>query len=405
MVVLVNGGTASASEIVAGALQDHKRATVMGTQTFGKGSVQTIMPLGNNTALKLTTARYYTPSGRSIQAKGIEPDIVVDDPARALAARAARGRPRASPGQRQGRRRRRQAAARTPRRRRAGKATQAAAAPEDAASKPHRIRARTTTSSSRRRSNYLKGLPVTCAAPLDRRRPSRQRGQRAPSQASSLGRGVGSSRAMDDAQLLRYSRHILLAEFGIEAQERLLAAHALVVGAGGLGCAGRALSRRGRRRHASRSPTPTRSISPTCSARSCIATARSARPRSESARDALGAAQSRKSSRSRCKSASEAEHLDAARRRRRRGARLHRQLRHPPRGQPRLRAHASRWSRAPRSASTAQIAVFDLRDAPMPLLRLPVSRRRRGRGNALRRRWACSRRWSASSARCRRPRR
>jgi len=79
MVVIVDGGTASASEIVAGALQDHKRATVLGTQTFGKGSVQTIVPLGNNAGLKLTTARYYTPSGRSIQAKGIEPDIVVDD--------------------------------------------------------------------------------------------------------------------------------------------------------------------------------------------------------------------------------------------------------------------------------------------------------------------------------------
>jgi len=80
MVVLVNGGSASASEIVAGALQDHKRATIMGTATFGKGSVQTILPLGNNTAIKLTTARYYTPSGRSIQAKGITPDIVVEDP-------------------------------------------------------------------------------------------------------------------------------------------------------------------------------------------------------------------------------------------------------------------------------------------------------------------------------------
>ena len=79
MVVLVNGGSASASEIVAGALQDHKRAIIMGTQTFGKGSVQTILPLGNNTAIKLTTARYYTPSGRSIQAKGIMPDIVVEE--------------------------------------------------------------------------------------------------------------------------------------------------------------------------------------------------------------------------------------------------------------------------------------------------------------------------------------
>ncbi len=81
MVVLVNGGSASASEIVAGALQDHKRAVIMGTRTFGKGSVQTILPLGNSTAIKLTTARYFTPSGRSIQAKGIEPDITVEDPA------------------------------------------------------------------------------------------------------------------------------------------------------------------------------------------------------------------------------------------------------------------------------------------------------------------------------------
>jgi carboxyl-terminal processing protease len=80
LVVLVNGGSASASEIVAGALQDHKRAVIMGTQTFGKGSVQTILPLGNNTAIKLTTARYYTPNGRSIQAQGIQPDIVVEDP-------------------------------------------------------------------------------------------------------------------------------------------------------------------------------------------------------------------------------------------------------------------------------------------------------------------------------------
>ena len=79
MVVLVNAGSASASEIVAGALQDHKRAVIMGQPTFGKGSVQTILPLGNNTAIKLTTARYYTPSGRSIQARGIMPDIPLDD--------------------------------------------------------------------------------------------------------------------------------------------------------------------------------------------------------------------------------------------------------------------------------------------------------------------------------------
>ena len=79
LVVLINGGSASASEIVAGALQDHKRAVIMGTKSFGKGSVQTIIPMKDDTALKLTTARYYTPSGRSIQAEGIVPDIKLEN--------------------------------------------------------------------------------------------------------------------------------------------------------------------------------------------------------------------------------------------------------------------------------------------------------------------------------------
>ena len=81
LVVLVNEGSASASEIVAGALQDHKRATIMGSQTFGKGSVQTVRPLGPDTGIKLTTARYYTPSGKSIQARGIVPDVMLDETA------------------------------------------------------------------------------------------------------------------------------------------------------------------------------------------------------------------------------------------------------------------------------------------------------------------------------------
>jgi carboxyl-terminal processing protease len=88
LVVLINGGSASASEIVAGALQDHRRAIVVGTKSFGKGSVQTVMPLRGDGAMRLTTARYYTPSGRSIQALGVSPDIVVEQPVRAPAAEA-----------------------------------------------------------------------------------------------------------------------------------------------------------------------------------------------------------------------------------------------------------------------------------------------------------------------------
>jgi carboxyl-terminal processing protease len=87
MVVLINNGSASASEIVAGALQDHKRALIVGTRSFGKGSVQSILPMANGTAIKLTTARYFTPNGRSIQGKGIEPDVIVEDGMESFAVR------------------------------------------------------------------------------------------------------------------------------------------------------------------------------------------------------------------------------------------------------------------------------------------------------------------------------
>ena len=87
LVVLINNGSASVSEIVAGALQDHTSALIVGTRSFGKGSVQTILPMNNGTAIKLTTARYFTPNGRSIQGKGIDPDIIVEDGSEFLAVR------------------------------------------------------------------------------------------------------------------------------------------------------------------------------------------------------------------------------------------------------------------------------------------------------------------------------
>ena len=97
MAVVINGGSASASEIVAGAMKDHHRAVIIGTQSFGKGSVQTIMPVQDEGAIRLTTARYYTPSGRSIQALGVAPDIIVEQrlPEEAAAPRSRRSSRRA----------------------------------------------------------------------------------------------------------------------------------------------------------------------------------------------------------------------------------------------------------------------------------------------------------------------
>ncbi len=243
MVVLVDGGTASASEIVAGALQDHKRATVIGNQTFGKGSVQTILPLGNNAGLKLTTARYFTPAGRSIQAKGIEPDINVDD-GRDAAASAKRtssatwrptrsplpvadpnakaavvATPQAKPGDLNKAEVGAAAAALRIRRRRR--------LPAAAGDEPLEGRAGHCVDQGGCREH---GGPVAGQAVDSARSHDRRNARRSP--------GVfvwADNSRMDDAQLLRYSRHILLSELGPDAQARFAAAHALIIGMGGLG--------------------------------------------------------------------------------------------------------------------------------------------------------------------------
>ena len=166
LVVLVNGASASASEIVAGALQDHQRATIVGTQTFGKGSVQTILPLPNNQAVKLTTARYYTPGGRSIQAKGIAADIVVEDEATRVLLREAdlqhhlsEEEDKSIPGAGPSKRKPRDQIIAGP------AAGQSAAAPVKAVAKPDEAKARDPNAKKEdvqlnAAVNHLKGLPV-----------------------------------------------------------------------------------------------------------------------------------------------------------------------------------------------------------------------------------------------------
>jgi hypothetical protein len=246
LVVLVNEGSASASEIVAGALQDHKRATIMGSQTFGKGSVQTVRPLGPDTGIKLTTARYYTPSGKSIQAKGIVPDVMIDESEEgnvfaALRMREADLDKHLGSGQGEEQKDEAREKAREEARKRLEEEAKKPAAerklPEFGTDKDFQLT---------QALNKLKGRPGAGEQDANRAQ-GRKEGKlsaglpfpvfmykgRAPSGARPF--FVVDERTMTDEQLLRYSRHILLDEVGIEGQERVLASHALVIGAGGLG--------------------------------------------------------------------------------------------------------------------------------------------------------------------------
>ena len=435
MVVLVDGGTASASEIVAGALQDHKRATVMGNQTFGKGSVQTILPLGNNAGLKLTTARYYTPSGRSIQAKGIEPDIAVDDgrdtPNRIREAnlerhletdKAAAARPR------------------TPRRRHA----------RGAAGEAGRLRTR----SRRRRMaprfefgaaddfqlqqamNHLKGLPVIAStkavAANAGRRDTVQAVDPATAQRDTPGLpGVfvaaapavvfpspalpafpgGADGPPAPIGRLQWTTPSCCATAGTSCSPNSVRTRRRGSPARTRSSSAWAASARPPRSSSpppasarSRSATPTPSISPTCSGRS------STRRRDIGARKVDAAARRLAAVNPEVRIERVAARVGAGRTRpagrgRGRRARLLRQLRDAPCGQRRVRRRGQ--AAGVRRRDALRRAGRRVRSArpPLAVLPLPV---RRGRGDSRRRaarRWACSRRSSASSARRRRPRR
>ena len=413
MVVLVDGGTASASEIVAGALQDHKRATVIGNQTFGKGSVQTILPLGNNAGLKLTTARYYTPSGRSIQAKGIEPDIAVDDgrdsrPIReanlerhletnkAAAAKpedaakaAAPAAPQAKPADvEQGRG---DAAGAALRVRRGGRLPAAAGDEPPEGRAGHRVdqgrrrqRGRRDAVQAVARANPQRDDARRCRAFFLRRAavvfpsPARPRSGRVRRTA-----GPDRTTPMDDAQLLRYSRHILLAELGPDAQERFAGAHALVVGMGGLGApAAQFLAAAGvgtiticDADHVDLTNLQRQILYATRRHRRAQGRRRGAPARRG---QSGGAHRARRRARRR-------RRTRAAGRGRGRRARLLRQLRDAARGQ---RARASPRGKPLVSGAAlrfdGQVAVFDPRDPALAVLPLPVRRRRGTRGDAVR---------------------
>ena len=369
MVVLVNGGSASASEIVAGALQDHKRALIMGTQTFGKGSVQTIMPLGNNTAIKLTTARYYTPSGRSIQAKGITPDIVVEEPGidtRAFLREAdldkhlSNDKDTAAEVS--------QADARKP-------ATSPRAKTATRADQAHRVRLGQGLSadSGRQHAEGPADHPEELAPSVSRARQTPRFDARA----------YCARRPMNDDQLLRYSRHILLPEIGIEGQEKLLAAHALVIGAGGLGSpAAMYLASGGVGRITLADGD---SVDLTNLQRQILhTTAAVGRAKAYSGKDTL--AQLNPGGRSRGDPRAPGRRTPG-----RSWSRAPTSCSTAPTiSPPAMRSTApashiaSRWSRAPRVRFDGQVSVFDLRQRGRALLQLPVSGRHRSRGNALR---------------------